>query len=420
MSMEEVIRRENLLFAYQRVKSSGGAPGVDGVTVEALGQHLATHWEVVKEDLMEGRYRSSPVRLVEIPKPSGGTRQLGIPTVLDRLIQQAVLQVLQPHFDATFSDDSFGFRPRRSAHQAIRRAQSHVRSGYRWVIDMDLERFFDLVNHDILMSLLARRIKDKRLLRLIRGFLQAGLLADGVETQRIKGTPQGGPLSPLLSNVLLHELDTELERRGHRFVRYADDCNIYVQSDRAGERVLGSIRRFLWKRLRLAVNEKKSAVSRPWKRTFLGYTMLAQRDAKLRVAPQSVRRLKHKLRVVLRRGRGRSLYGTIKDAEPLLRGWVQYFRQAEARACFEETDEWIRRKLRCIVWRQWTRPKTRLRELRKRGIDEQRAAASAYNGRGPWWNARSSHMHQAVPSKIFHRMGLVSLSQEHRRLQCQT
>ncbi len=418
MVMEEVVRRENLLSAYQRVKGNQGAPGVDGMTVEALGPYLVAHWESIREELLSGGYRPSPVRLVEIPKPSGGTRRLGIPTVLDRLIQQAVLQVLQAYFDAAFSDESYGFRPSRSAHQAVRRAQAHVRAGHRWVVDMDLEQFFDRVNHDILMSLLARRIEDRRLLRLIRHYLQAGLLDDGVVTPRIQGTPQGGPLSPLLSNVLLHELDRELERRGHRFVRYADDCNVYVQSHRAGVRVLCSLRHFLWKRLRLVVNESKSAVARPWKRTFLGYTMLPQRTAKLRVSPESVRRLKKKLRMLLRRGRGRSLYGTIRDLEPLTRGWVGYFREAEARACFEELDEWIRRKLRCIVWRQWKRPRTRLRELRKRGLDEERARRSAYNGRGPWWNACSSHLHKALPSKLFHKLGLLNLANEHRRLQC--
>lgn len=418
MTMEEVLRRENLLRAYQRVKSNRGAPGVDGMTVEELGPYLVHHWEVLREQLRRGEYRPQPVRLVEIPKPGGrGKRRLGIPTVLDRLLQQALLQVLQPDLDATFSESSFGFRPGRSAHQAVRRARDHVRAGYRWVVDVDLERFFDRVNHDVLMSRLARRIGDRRLLRLIRRYLQAGLLEGGLVTQRVEGTPQGGPLSPLLSNVLLDEWDRELERRGHRFVRYADDCNVYVRSQRAGQRVLASLERFLWQRLRLVVNQDKSAVSRPWKRKFLGYSMTVHYEAKLRVAPESVKRFKEQMRPWLRRGRGRSLSGTIEDLEPRLRGWVQYFREAETRQSFEDLDGWLRRKLRCILWRQWKRPKTRFKELRRRGLDSDRAQRSAANGRGPWWNAGASHMNQAVPTRYLSQLGLVSLAYEHRRLQ---
>lgn len=418
MTMEEVLRRENLLRAYQRVRSNGGSPGVDGMTVEELGGHLVRHWEAIREQLLKETYRPAPVRLVEIAKPGGrGVRRLGIPTVLDRLIQQALLEVVQPHFDETFSEESFGFRPGRSAHQAVERAQEHIAAGNRWVVDVDLEQFFDRVNHDVLMARLARRIEDKRILRLIRRYLQAGLMEGGLVSQRVEGTPQGGPLSPLLSNVLLDELDRELERRGHRFVRYADDCNVYVRSKRAGERVMASLERFLSKRLRLTVNHTKSAVDRPWKRKFLGYSVTQHREAKLRVAPESVRRLKEKLRSHLRAGRGRRLDQTIASITPLVRGWVRYFRLVETRASFEAIDKWLRRKLRCILWRQWKRPRTRLRELVKRGLPRDRARISAFNGRGPWWNAGAPHLNAAVPTHWLTQQGLPSFLEEHRRLQ---
>jgi RNA-directed DNA polymerase len=418
MTMEEVLRRETMLRAYQRVHSNGGAPGVDGMNVEELGGYLVRHWEAIRKQLLEETYRPAPVRLAEIAKPGGrGVRRLGIPTVLDRLIQQALLEVLQPHFDETFSQESFGFRPGRSAHQAVKRAQAHIAAGYRWVVDVDLEQFFDRVNHDVLMARLAHRIEDKRILRLIRRYLQAGLLEGGLVSQRVEGTPQGGPLSPLLSNVLLDELDRELERRGHRFVRYADDCNVYVQSKRAGERVMASLEVFLSKHLRLTVNRAKSAVDRPWKRKFLGYTVTAHREAKLRIAPESVRRFKEKLRPPLRRGRGRSVGTTIEDIAPVIVGWVNYFRLADVRQSFEDLDKWLRHKLRCLVWRQWKRPRTRAKELIKRGLDPDRARVSAYNGRGPWWNASASHMHAAVPTRWLTQLGLPSLLDLHRRLQ---
>lgn len=355
----------------------------------------------------------------KFPKPGGaGTRTLGIPTVLDRLIQQALLQVLQPIFDPTFSDASFGFRPRRSAHDAVRRAREHIAAGYRWVVDLDLEKFFDRVNHDVVMARVARRVKDARVLRLIRRYLQAGMMEDGLMSPRTEGTPQGGPLSPLLSNILLDDLDRELEQRGHRFARYADDCNIYVRSRTAGERTLASVERFLRTRLRLRVNREKSAVARPWQRTFLGYSVTMHREPKLRVAPKSVARLKARLRLHFRTGRGRSLRQTVADLKPLVRGWVGYFRLADVRISFEQLDEWLRRRLRCILWRQWKRPRTRVRELMRRGLDATRARVSAYNGHGPWWNAGASHMHAAVPTAVLREWGLLSLLDEHRRLRC--
>jgi len=338
--------------------------------------------------------------------------------VLDRLIQQALLQVLQPCFDPTFSDNSFGFRPGRSAHQALEKTREHIAAGHRWVVDMDLEKFFDRVNHDVLMSRLARRVEDKRILRLIRRYLRAGVMEDGLMSPRPQGTPQGGPLSPLLSHVLLDELDKELERRGHRFVRYADDCNVYVRSKAAGERVLTSIERFLRARLRLTVNRDKRAVDRPWKRKFLGYTFTMHDQPKLKVAPESVKRFKGRVREILRRGRGRQLSDVIAELRPMLLGWMSYYRKSQVRITFERLDQWIRRKLRAILWRQWKRPWTRAKKMIQRGLAHERAWRSATNGRGPWWNAGTSHMNQAVPTRDLSQLGLVSFIQESRRLAC--
>lgn len=415
--MEEVLRRENLIRAHARVMQNGGAAGVDGMTVDDLMPHCQQHWARIRADLLYATYVPQPVRRVTIPKPGGGIRTLGIPTVLDRLIQQALLQALQPIFDPTFSDESFGFRPGRSAHEAVRRARSHIAAGYRWVVDLDLEQFFDRVNHDVLMARVARRVKDRRVLRLIRRFLQAGMMADGLTSPRTEGTPQGGPLSPLLSNILLDDLDRELGRRGHRFVRYADDCNIYVQSQTAGARTRTSVERFLAKRLRLRVNPEKSAVARPWQRKFLGYSVTRHLEPKLRVAPQSVTRLKTRVRLQLRAGRGQSIQRTLTELKPLLRGWISYFRIADVRSPFESLDTWLRRRIRCILWRQWKRPRTRAKELRRRGLDATRARVSAYNGHGPWWNAGASHMHAAVPTALLRTWGLLSLVDEQRRLQ---
>src|SRR5499426_877208 len=417
--MEAVVESENMLTALQRVMNNRGAAGVDKMTVEELKPYLREEWKRIKEELLGDEYRPSAVLKVEIPKADGkGVRKLGIPTVIDRLIQQALHQVLSPIFEGDFSESSYGFRPGRSAHDAVRQARAYVSEGRRWVVDIDLEKFFDRVNHDILMSRMARRIKDKRILRLIRRYLQAGMMEGGLVSQRREGTPQGGPLSPLLSNILLDELDKELERRGHKFCRYADDCNVYVKSRSAGERVKESITRFLEKRLRLKVNEEKSAVDRPWKRKFLGYTMTWHREPRVRVAESSVKRLKMKLREILRRGKGRNIVRLIEEElAPLLRGWMNYFRLAEVKGIFEELDGWIRRKLRCVIWRQWKRTHARMKGLMKRGLERDRALKSATNGRGPWWNAGARHMNEAFPKSYFDRCGLVSLSDQRLKFQ---
>ncbi len=414
--MELIVSRENMMTAYHRVMANKGAAGIDGMTVEQLQPHLKAHWPRIREELLDDRYLPKPVRGVEIPKPGGGMRQLGIPTVMDRLIQQAMHQVLMPLFDPGFSNASYGFRPGRSAHDAVLAARAHMADGRRFVVDIDLEKFFDRVNHDVLMARVARRVTDKRVLRLTRRYLQAGLMTGGLTTIRTEGTPQGGPLSPLLSNILLDELDKELERRGHAFCRYADDCNIYVRTRRAGERVMASTTRFLAERLRLKVNAAKSAVDRPWARTFLGYTVTAHQQPRLRVAAKSVDRLRSKLRARLRQGRGRTLARTIEDLAPILRGWLQYFRLAEAKGIFEDLDGWLRRKLRCLLWRQWKRPRARAKRLMQRGLDRLRAWQSAYNGHGPWWNAGASHMNEAYRAAFFDALGLLSLQRLHRSL----
>jgi RNA-directed DNA polymerase len=408
--MEEVVESENMRGAYRNVVRNRGAAGVDGMEVDDLKPYLRKEWPRIRETLLADRYLPKPVRRVEIPKLGGkGVRKLGIPMVVDRLIQQAVLQVLTPIFDPGFSESSYGFRPGRSAHQAVLKAREYVASGKRWVVDLDLEKFFDRVNHDVLMVRVARKVKDKRVLRLIRRYLQAGIMDGGLVEPSREGTPQGGPLSPLLSNILLDELDKELERRGHSFCRYADDSNIYVSSRRAGERVKESVTAFLAKRLKLKVNEEKSAVERPWRRKFLGYTVTAEKEPRLKVAPESEAKLKSKLKEIFRRGRGRDIKRTIEVMKPLLAGWMNYFKLAEVKNVFERLDWWIRRKLRCIIWRQWKRVYTRAKNLMGRGLPEETAWRSATNGRGPWWNAGAQHMNLAFPKNTFNRMGLVSL-----------
>jgi RNA-directed DNA polymerase len=419
--MSAVLERGNMMRAYERVLRNKGAPGIDGMTVGDLKPYLKAHWPEIRARLREGRYVPLAVRKVEIPKPGGGKRMLGIPTVQDRLIQQALHQILSPVFEETLSTHSYGFRPGRSATQAVQQARSYLEEGRRWVVDADLEQFFDRVNHDILRSRVARQVKDQRVLKLIRSYLQAGIMEGGIATARTEGTPQGGPLSPLLSNILLTELDRELERRGHRFCRYADDCNIYVHSRRAGERVLASMTRFLEVRLKLRVNPEKSAVDRPWKRTFLGYTVCQRKhNVPLKVASKSIQRLKGKLKTLFRSGRGRSIRTTIAMLAPILRGWVSYFRFAAVKGIFEEPDGWIRRHLRKILWRQWNSPYTRAKRLMRLGLSEVSAWKSAANGRGPWWNSGASHLNQALPMKLFDRLGLVSLMAQYHRLKCAT
>jgi RNA-directed DNA polymerase len=415
--MDAVVERGNLMLAYQRVVENKGAAGVDHLVVTELKDHLKRHWPTIRARLLAGTYQPQPVRRVDIPKPQGGVRTLGIPTVVDRLIQQALHQVLQPIFEPTFSAGSYGFRPGRNAHQALRQARQYVASGKRWVVDMDLEKFFDRVNHDLLMSKLAAQIGDARVLTLIRRYLQAGMMADGLVQPRTEGTPQGGPLSPLLSNILLTQLDRELERRGHVFCRYADDCNIYVASQRAGVGLLASLTGFLAERLKLTVNESKSAVARPWQRKFLGYSLTAHPRPKLRIAAPSLRKLTHTINDLLRGARGRSLGTTIQTLNPVLRGWAAYFKLTETKRALAERDGWIRHKLRCILWRQWKRSAARARNLMQRGLTQERAWRSATNGRGPWWNAGASHMHAAYAKSWFDHLGLVSLLDTVQRLQ---
>src|ERR1700719_2563115 len=373
--MEEVCERENLKEALRRVKANKGSPGVDGMTVGAIPDYLKQHWPAIRGQLLNGTYEPKPVRRGEIPKPdAGGVRKLGIPTVLDRFIQQAVLQVLQRRWDQTFSNHSYGFRPKRSAHQAVAKAQQYVAEGYGWVVDFDFEKFFDRVNHDKLMGQIAKRVEDKRLLKLIRAFLNAGVMENGLVSPSVEGTPQGGPLSPLLSNLVLDELDRELEYREHRFVRYADDCNIYVRSERAGQRVMESITRFITQKLKLTVNETKSAVARPQERKFLGFSFTAGPDIKRTIAPKSLERFKDRVRELTRRHRGVSLEKMIADLNPFVRGWAGYFGFSQWRE-LPSLDGWIRGRLRCVVWVQWKTRGQRYRELRRLKVPERSARA---------------------------------------------
>lgn len=408
--MEAVVERSNMIKALVQVERNKGAPGVDGLTVDRLRSHFAKHWGQLKQRLLAGEYQPSSVRRVEIPKPDGGMRELGIPTSVDRVIQQAIGQVLGTIFEPTFSEHSYGFRPKRSAHQAVAKARSYATDGRKFVVDLDLEKFFDRVNHDILMERISRRVNDKRVLKTIRRYLEAGVMIGGLEEERREGTPQGGPLSPLLSNILLDELDKELERRKHKFCRYADDCNIYVTSRRAGERVKASITNWLKRRLRLTVNENKSAVDHVSRRKFLSYTMTNDRKPKLKPAEKAVSRLKGKIRELFRKARGRNVEKFIKaDLNPLLRGWIEYFKLSDVRVIFDELDSWIRRKLRCLYWRQWKRPKTRRKKLIERGLSHEQVTKSYSNGRGPWWNSGRPHMAFAFSNRHFDQLGLINL-----------
>jgi RNA-directed DNA polymerase len=409
-SMEAVVERNNLKKALAQVKRNKGAAGIDGMTVEDLGPCLKEHWPTIRAQLLDGSYKPQPVRRVEIPKASGGMRLLGIPTVLDRFIQQAAMQVLQADWDRTFSEASFGFRPGRSAHQAVERAQELIASGHDHVVDIDLEKFFDRVNHDILMGLIAKRVTDKRILKLVRGFLTAGVLEGGLVSPTEEGTPQGGPLSPLLSNLMLDVLDKELEKRGHRFVRYADDCNIYVRSQKAGERVMASIEQFLAKRLKLKVNRAKSAVAKPSVRKFLGFSFTGGAGPRRRVAPQAIARFKARVRELTRRTRGTSLEQIVKELSRYLLGWRGYFGFCQTPSVLRALDQWLRRRLRAIAWKQWKRGRTRFAELRRRGVGKDLAAQTAGSPHGPWRLSNSPALTIALPNAFFSLLGLPSLA----------
>ena len=408
--MEEVCERGNLERALKRVESNRGSPGVDGMKVQDLRGHLVDHWPAIREQMLNGAYRPMPVKRVDIPKPGGGMRQLGVPTVLDRFIQQAVLQVLQVRWDRTFSEHSYGFRPGRSAHQAVAQAQGYIAEGRHWVVDIDLEKFFDRVHHDKLLGRMAQRVRDKRMLKLIRAFLNAGVMEKGLVSPTTEGTPQGGPLSPFLSNIVLDELDRELERRGHCFVRYADDCNIYVRSERAGRRVMESITGFITKKLKLKVNQGKSAVARPGKRKFLGFSFTAGREPRRRVAPAALARCKERVRDLTRRTRTVGLDGMVKELSEYLTGWKGYFGYCQTPSVLRDLDSWIRRRLRCVAWKQWKRGRKRYTELRTRGVRKELAARTAGSTHGPWRISRSPALSYALPNAFFDALGLPRLA----------
>lgn len=410
--MEAVVAPENLRRARRRVKANGGSPGVDGMTVHELGPYWDEQGAAIVASLLEGSYQPQPVRRAEIPKPGGGVRAqgapVGIPTVVDRFLQQAILQVLEPLYDPTFSEASYGYRPGRSAHQAIRAAQGHVAGGKGWVVDLDLEQFFDRVNHDLLLSRLAQRIGDRRLLRLIRRYLQAGVMCHGVVVERYEGTPQGGPLSPLLANILLDEFDRELTRRGHAFCRYADDCNIYVSSRRAGERVMASVSQWLERKLRLKVNLAKSGVDRPGRRTFLGFRLWG-RQVRIGIAPRSLAAFKAELRKITQRRRGITLHQLIQEINQKSMGWVSYYAIAAAKSHCRELDGWLRRRLRCFIWKQWKTWRKRAQALCRAGVDRHLAYALCAGRRGPWSVSHHTALQQAVPNQYLAQQGYRSL-----------
>jgi RNA-directed DNA polymerase len=413
---EQVWGKENLLRALERVERNGGAPGIDGMTVEELRPHLRERWLEIREALDQQNYKPSPVRRVEIAKPDGGVRQLGIPTVLDRLLQQAIAQALTPLFEPLFSPTSYGFRPCRSAHQAIEQAQEYIRTGYEWVVDIDLEKFFDQVNHDMLMARVARVVKDKRVLKLIRAYLNSGVMVNGVVLESEEGTPQGGPLSPLLSNIMLDDLDKELEKRGHKFVRYADDCNIYVQTRRAGERVMESVKTFLEKKLKLKVNPKKSKVDRATRVKFLGFSFYKRKgEVLIRVAARSQERFREKLRRLTKRTRSGKLEDVIQEINQYTMGWIGYYWQANTPSVFEGLDSWIRRRLRQMIWKRWKRGTTRYRELVKLGVPCGRAGLGA-GGKSPWHMSKTPVVNEALSTAYLRNSGLKSLKARYQEL----
>jgi RNA-directed DNA polymerase len=416
MLMDLILSRENLIEALKRVEKNKGSHGKDGMSVKSLRRHLYENWDTLCDSLRKGTYQPNPVRRVEIPKPNGGVRLLGIPTVTDRFIQQAIAQVLTPLFDPTFSEHSYGFRPNRRGHDAVRKAKGYISEGYRWVIDMDLEKFFDKVNHDKLMGILASRIQDRLVLKLIRKYLQAGIMINGVVYDAEEGTPQGGPLSPLLSNILLDKLDKELERRGHKFVRYADDCNIYMKSKKAGERVMNSITRFIEQKLKLKVNREKSAVDRPWKRKFLGFSFTLNKKPKVRIANESIKRLKAKIRELTSRSKPIPMEVRIEKLNQYLTGWCGYFALADTPSKFKEFDEWIRRRLRMIEWKQWKNPKTRVRKLRSLGVPDHKAYEWGNSRKKFWRIASSPILHKTLDNSYWSNRGLKSLYQRYEFL----
>jgi len=414
--MAQVVSHGNMQAALRRVEQNKGAPGVDQMTVKQLRPYLMKHWSSLKQSLLDGTYQPRPVKRVEIPKPSGGDRLLGIPTVVDRLIQQALLQALTPLFDPSFSDASYGFRPGRRGHDAVRTARQYVRDGWAWVVDIDLEKFFDKVNHDILMSRVARRVDDKTTLVLIRRFLNSGILLNGVAITNEEGTPQGGPLSPLLANILLDDLDKELEARGHRFVRYADDCNIYVRSRHAGERVRRNVTHYLKRRLKLTVNESKSAVDRPWKRKFLGFSLIPQQQRRIRLASQTLKKVEDKIRSLTQRSVPMGMDERIEKLNQYLGGWIGYFALAETPSVFERLDEWIRARLRMCQWKQWKRIRTRVRELRALGLKELDVWEAAGSRKAYWRIAHSPPLHKAMGKTYWRKQGLLSLTERYQTL----
>ncbi|WJQ09541.1 group II intron reverse transcriptase/maturase [Geobacillus stearothermophilus] len=416
MWMKQVMSRENLLRALKQVEKNKGSHGTDGMSVKDLRRHLVEHWDAIRHALEEGTYEPCPVRRVEIPKPNGGVRLLGIPTVTDRFIQQAIAQVLTPIFDPSFSEHSYGFRPGRRGHDAVKKAKQYIQEGYTWVVDIDLEKFFDRVNHDKLMGILAKRIPDKILLKLIRKYLQAGVMINGVVMETQEGTPQGGPLSPFLSNILLDELDKELEKRGHKFVRYADDCNIYVRTKKAGERVMKSITAFIEKKLRLKVNETKSAVDRPWRRKFLGFSFTPSKEPKIRIAKESIRRMKQRIRTMTSRSKPIPMPERIEQLNQYILGWCGYFSLAETPSVFKELDGWIRRRLRMCQWKEWKLPRTRVRKLQSLGVPKQKAYEWGNTRKKYWRVAASPILHKALGNSYWESQGLKSLYQRYESL----